>query len=105
MLPWLISNLGFILIIMNLYIQPYFYLIRHYSQAYAHILELRITDANVNEVKTIAGYVGYKVWKLSFVLNLPREAIAHFKSHLDFFRLRIGHPLTRFEHNAWLAAQ
>ena len=90
---------------MNLCNQPYFDLIRHYSQAYAHILELRITDANVNEVKTIAGYVGYKVWKLSFVLNLPREAIAHFKSHLDFFRLRIGHPLTRFEHNAWLAAQ
>jgi hypothetical protein len=24
---------------------------------------------------------------------------------LDFFRLRIGNPLSKFEHHAWLAAQ
>lgn len=78
---------------------------RHYTQSYSHLLEVRITDANVAEVKTVAGYIGYKVWRLSFMLNLPREAIAHFRNHLEFFRLRIGHPLSRFEHHAWLAGQ
>lgn len=78
---------------------------KHYSQSYAHLLELRITDANVTEVKIVAGYIGYKVWRLSFLLNLPREAIAHFRSHMDFFRLRIGNLLSKFEHHAWLAAQ
>lgn len=56
-------------------------------------------------MKIVAGYIAYKVWRLSFLLNLPREAIAHFRSHLDFFRLRIGHPLSKFEHHAWLANQ
>ncbi|KAK4015014.1 Trafficking protein particle complex subunit 11 [Daphnia magna] len=78
---------------------------KHYSQSYAHLLELRITDANVTEVKIVSGYIGYKVWRLSFLLNLPREAIAHFRSHMDFFRLRVGNPLSKFEHHAWLAAQ
>ena len=78
---------------------------RHYSQSYAYLMELRITDANIWEVKTIAGYIGYKVWKLSFLLNLPREAISHFRTHLEFFRLRVGQPLAKFEHHAWLAAQ
>ena len=68
-------------------------------------MEVRITDANLWEVKTIAGYIGYKVWKLSFLLNLPREAIAHFKSHLEHFRSRISHPLAKFEHHAWMSAQ
>jgi len=78
---------------------------KHYSQSYAYLMELRITDANIWEVKTIAGYIGYKVWKLSFLLNLPREAISHFRTHLEFFRLRVGQPLAKFEHHAWLAAQ
>lgn len=81
------------------------FLCRHYSQSYAHLLELRISDANINEIKVVAGYIGYKVWRLSFLLNLPREAIAHFRSHLDFFKLRTGHPLSKFEHHAWLADQ
>lgn len=80
-------------------------ILRHYTQAYAYLLELRITDANINEIKIAACYIGYKVWKLSFLLNLPREAISRFKNHLDFFRQRIGHPLSRFEHSAWLAHQ
>jgi len=78
---------------------------KYYSQSYAHVLELRITDANVTEAKIVAGYVGYKVWHLSFLLNLPREAIAHFRSHMDFFRLRIGPPLAKFEHHAWMSIQ
>lgn len=73
---------------------------KHYTQAYAYLLELRITDVNINEIKIAACYIGYKVWKLSLLLNLPREAISRFKNHLDFFQQRIGHLLSRFEHSA-----
>ena len=34
---------------------------RHYKQAYSHILEQRMHDTNLLEIKTIAGFVNYKV--------------------------------------------
>ena len=34
---------------------------RHYKQAYSHILELRMHDTNLLEIKTIAGFINYKV--------------------------------------------
>lgn len=41
--------------------------IRHYKQAYGHILELRMLDTNLLEVKTVAGFINYKV-SFSYVL-------------------------------------
>lgn len=40
---------------------------RHYKQAYGHILEQRMHDTNMLEIKTIAGFVNYKV---NFILFL-----------------------------------
>ena len=34
---------------------------RHYKQAYGHVLDLRMHDTNLLEIKTIAGFVNYKV--------------------------------------------
>lgn len=34
---------------------------RHYKQAYGHIMEQRMHDTNMLEIKTIAGFVNYKV--------------------------------------------
>lgn len=35
---------------------------RHYKLAYSDVLELRMLDTNLLEVKTIAGFVNYKVF-------------------------------------------
>ena len=34
---------------------------RHYKQAYSHVLDLRMHDTNLLEIKTIAGFINYKV--------------------------------------------
>ncbi len=39
-------------------------LFRHYKQAYSHILDLRMHDTNLLEIKTIAGFTNYKVYKI-----------------------------------------
>ena len=38
-----------------------FYIYRHYKQAYLHVLEIKLTDVNNLEVKTVAGFINYKV--------------------------------------------
>lgn len=35
--------------------------LKHYKQAYGHCLEAKLTDQNILEVKTIAGFITYKV--------------------------------------------
>ena len=43
------------------YLFSLFFFSRHYKQAYGHILELRMYDTNLLEIKTIAGFINYKV--------------------------------------------
>ena len=43
--------------------------------------------------------------RVNFLLNLPRDAIAHFRRHIDLFRARMGPKPLLFEHYAWLSAQ
>ncbi|CAG9862520.1 unnamed protein product [Phyllotreta striolata] len=78
---------------------------KHYTNAYNNLLDIRIVDTNALEIRTIAGFINYKLCRLLFVLNLPRDAISQFKSHIERFKARIGfHELT-FEHYAWLSKQ
>ncbi|XP_052268585.1 trafficking protein particle complex subunit 11-like isoform X2 [Dreissena polymorpha] len=79
--------------------------IKHYKQAYGHILELRMNDTNMLEVKTIAGFVNYKICRLSFQHNAPLDGIAQFRKHIDFFKGRIGVADLAFEHSAWMSKQ
>jgi hypothetical protein len=79
--------------------------LKHYKQAYTHILELRMLDTNLLEVKTIAGFINYKICRLSFQLNTPLDAIAHFRKHIDFFKSKIGIADVSFEHSAWMTKQ
>lgn len=37
--------------------------------------------------------------------NVPRDAIGHFKAHVDRFRSRTGFKELLFEHYAWLSLQ
>ncbi|KAJ0173891.1 hypothetical protein K1T71_010037 [Dendrolimus kikuchii] len=78
---------------------------KHYMHAYNNLLETRTVDTNIHEVRTVAGYINYKLCKLLFALNLPRDAIAQLKSHVERYKNRIGSTELLFEHYAWIARQ
>lgn len=63
-----------------------------------------MVDTNCLEVKTIAGFLNYKICRLMF-RSVPRDAIAHFKAHIERFRGRTGFREIMFEHYAWLSFQ
>ncbi|KAH9492651.1 Trafficking protein particle complex subunit 11 [Bulinus truncatus] len=79
--------------------------IKHYKQAYGYIIDLRIHDTNMLEIKTVAGFINYKICRLSFQHNAPLDAIAQFRKHIDFFKSKTGIPELSFEHSAWMSKQ
>ncbi|XP_062584990.1 trafficking protein particle complex subunit 11-like [Saccostrea cucullata] len=79
--------------------------LKHYKQAYGHLLDLRMHDTNLLEIKTIAGFISYKICRLSFQHTAPLDAIAQFRKHIDFFKSRVGCPELAFEHSAWMSKQ
>ncbi|XP_065568201.1 trafficking protein particle complex subunit 11-like isoform X2 [Artemia franciscana] len=79
--------------------------LKHYTQAYENLLQVRISDNNLNEIKTVAIIIAYKIWRINFLQNQPRESINHFKNHIDHFRGIAGHKELEFEQQAWLAQQ
>ncbi|XP_040569787.1 trafficking protein particle complex subunit 11 [Lepeophtheirus salmonis] len=78
---------------------------KHYGHAYSLLMEVRATDTNIMEVKTVAGFINYKVCRLAFALNLNRDAIAQFRKHADVFRHKVGCDRLAFEHSAWQSQQ
>ena len=78
---------------------------KHYGQAYSLLMEVRATDTNIMEVKTIAGFINYKICKLAFKLNLPRDAISQFRKHMDIFQMKVGLEELAFEHSGWQSEQ
>lgn len=79
--------------------------VKHYAQSYHHLLELRSTDTNLHEIRVVAAIINYKICRLDFALNLPRDAIAQFRRHIDLFRQKTGPKELIFEHYAWLSKQ
>ena len=78
---------------------------KHYQQAYSLLMEVRATDTNIMEVKTVAGFINYKICKLAFKLNLPRDAISQFRRHMDIFQMKVGLDGLAFEHSGWQSEQ
>ena len=68
------------------------------SSAYNLLMEVRATDTNIMEVKTVGGFINFKICKLAFQLNLPRDAISQFRRHMDIFQHRVGLEELSFEH-------
>ncbi|KFM58453.1 hypothetical protein X975_10524, partial [Stegodyphus mimosarum] len=79
--------------------------LKNYKQAYANLMEVRASDANMLEIKTIAGFINYKMCRLSFLNGAPLDAIAQFRNHVDIFKNKVGHPELAFEHSAWMSKQ
>uniref|UniRef100_A0A0X3PZ16 Trafficking protein particle complex subunit 11 domain-containing protein n=1 Tax=Schistocephalus solidus TaxID=70667 RepID=A0A0X3PZ16_SCHSO len=78
--------------------------LKHYRQAYNNLLELRVHDLHILEVKVIAGFINYKICRLFFQLQAS-ESIAQFRRHIEFFTNLVGMPELAFEHEAWLSKQ
>lgn len=51
--------------------------------AYNNLLDIRMVDTNALEIKTVASFINYKLCRLMFNLNLPRDAISQFRAHTD----------------------
>ncbi|XP_015120848.1 trafficking protein particle complex subunit 11 [Diachasma alloeum] len=79
--------------------------VHHYKAAYTNLLEIRMMDTNTFEIKTVGAFINYKICKLQFALNQPREAINQFRAHTDRFRSRTGSEDLIFEHHAFMANQ
>ncbi|XP_071849056.1 trafficking protein particle complex subunit 11-like isoform X2 [Apostichopus japonicus] len=79
--------------------------LKQYKAAYSALTDLRAHDTNMLEIKTIAGFINYKVCRLSFFQNAPLDAISQFRKHVDFFKNKIGCPELAFEHSAWMSKQ
>ncbi|KAH8379401.1 hypothetical protein KR009_004669 [Drosophila setifemur] len=78
---------------------------KHYFQAYANLDEIRINDGNCLEIKTLAGFLNYKICRLMFKLKTPRDAINQFIIHVEKYKTRVGFKDLAFEHHAWMSTQ
>ncbi|XP_065360151.1 trafficking protein particle complex subunit 11 [Calliphora vicina] len=79
--------------------------LKHYTQSYTTLDEIRINDTNCLEIKTVAGFLNYKICRLMFKLKVPRDSINHFISHIEKYKNRVGYKDLVFEHYAWLSKQ
>ncbi|UJR26957.1 hypothetical protein I4U23_008264 [Adineta vaga] len=80
--------------------------VKAYKNAYSYLTEnARIHDTNILEMKMIAGFLTYKICRISFELSQPVEAINHFRRHADIFKSKGGPVDLAFEHKAWLSKQ
>jgi len=78
---------------------------KSYTAAYQLLLDMRVTEHSASEVCTVAGFLSYKICRLAFRLNLPRDAIAQFRKHMDQFKASSGPAQLSWEHAAWQAGQ
>ena len=79
--------------------------LKNYRIAYNLVHELRAHETNILEIKTMAGFINYKICRLCFQHNTPLDAIAQFRKHIDLCKKKIGSAELAFEHAAWMAKQ
>uniref|UniRef100_A0AAX7VBC0 Trafficking protein particle complex subunit 11 domain-containing protein n=1 Tax=Astatotilapia calliptera TaxID=8154 RepID=A0AAX7VBC0_ASTCA len=79
--------------------------LKYYRTAYSLVHELRSHETNMLEIKTMAGFINYKICRLCFQHNTPLDAIAQFRKHIDLCKKKIGSAELAFEHSAWMSKQ
>ncbi|XP_055488023.1 trafficking protein particle complex subunit 11 isoform X2 [Leucoraja erinacea] len=79
--------------------------LKNYRSAYNLVHELRAHETNMLEIKTMAGFINYKICRLCFQHNAPLDAIAQFRKHVDLCKKKIGSGDLAFEHTAWMSKQ
>ena len=78
---------------------------KSYTAAYLLLLESRLTEHNSCEMRCVAGILNFKICKLMFKLNLPRDAINQFRKHAEQWRSVPGSAALSWEQAAWQSAQ
>ncbi|XP_031844601.1 trafficking protein particle complex subunit 11 gry isoform X2 [Nomia melanderi] len=78
---------------------------KHYEQAYSNLSDIKMTDTNAMEVKTVAWFINYKLCKILFNLKFVKEAISQLRAHTDRFKSKTGPKELMFEHHAWMCSQ
>jgi hypothetical protein len=78
-----------------------------YHSAYSLLLEFKATEHNAPEIRTVGGFINYKLCRLCFRLNQGRESIAQFRKHMENFgRAGMSGPgELAWEQAAWQAGQ
>uniref|UniRef100_A0A665VH02 Trafficking protein particle complex 11 n=1 Tax=Echeneis naucrates TaxID=173247 RepID=A0A665VH02_ECHNA len=79
--------------------------LKYYRTAYSLVHELRSHETNMLEIKTMSGFINYKICRLCFQHNTPLDAIAQFRKHIDLCKKKIGSAELSFEHAAWMSKQ
>ncbi|CAD5222162.1 unnamed protein product [Bursaphelenchus xylophilus] len=84
--------------------------LRPYRQAYQHCSEAEIPDTELFEYLSIVSVLNYKICELSFIHNLPGEAVTQFsKLNASFFNRRAGYypspELAEIELAKWKSQQ
>ncbi|KAM4707991.1 trafficking protein particle complex subunit 11 [Discoglossus pictus] len=79
--------------------------LKNYRTAYNLVHELRAHETNMLEIKSMAGFINYKICRLCFQHNTPLDAIAQFRKHIDLCKKKIGSAELSFEHTAWMSKQ
>jgi hypothetical protein len=75
-----------------------------YLSAYNLLLEFKTNEFNAVEVRTVAGFISYRLCRLGFRLNQAREAINQFKRLMESLG-RSGPAELAWEQAAWQAGQ
>ena len=64
-----------------------------------------MNDDRAMEFKMVGGFMNYKICRLLFEANEPRDAISQFRTHIDRFSKEVGIKQLAYEHYEWLSRQ
>ncbi|EDV21594.1 uncharacterized protein TRIADDRAFT_30200 [Trichoplax adhaerens] len=79
--------------------------LKHYKLAYSNLKELEPNYRNMLETKLCASFFNYKICRLCFLDGSPVDAIAQFRSHVDYFKKKSGYAELAFIDAAWISHQ
>ena len=72
-----------------------------YSAAYQLLGESKLTEQSASEARLVAGLLSFKVCRLAFKLNLPRDAVQQFRQLGEQWRTVPGAAGLTWEQAAW----
>nr|CDS31620.1 hypothetical protein HmN_000374700 [Hymenolepis microstoma] len=78
--------------------------LKQYRQAYNNLVELKVPNAHLLELKIVAGFINFKICQIAFQMH-GWDAISQFQRHITIFKNAEGMPELGYEHEAWLAKQ
>lgn len=70
-----------------------------------NVVIIQITILISKHQFSIIFYLLRQICRLCFQTGQPRDAISHFRRHIDFYKDLVGYRALEFEHYAWLSKQ